>query len=112
MPHVLQTKNGKLIVPFKLEDVFDEIEEQMGDEIRTYLENWILEADAEREDAVSEYDSIEKEMEQLREHQSEVLYNISQEVDALDTLLSDERLNRKRMQGAVRILQQMIYRET
>ena len=30
---------------------------------------------------------------------------------ALDTLLQDTRLNRRRMQGAVRIIQQMINRE-
>ena len=33
------------------------------------------------------------------------------EVDALDALLQDTRLNRRRMQGAVRIIQQMINRE-
>ena len=40
-----------------------------------------------------------------------VLCNIQYEVDALDTLLHDTRLNRSRMQGAVKIIQQMINRE-
>ena len=38
-------------------------------------------------------------------------YTLKEEVDALDTLLQDTRLNRRRMQGAVRIIQQMINRE-
>ena len=32
-------------------------------------------------------------------------------IDALDILLHDDRLNRKRMQGAVKIIRQMINRE-
>ena len=37
--------------------------------------------------------------------------DIRDEVEALNTLLQDTRLNRRRMQGAVRIIQQMINRE-
>ena len=39
------------------------------------------------------------------------LCDIRDEVDALDTFLQDTRLNRRRMQGAVRIIRQMINRE-
>ena len=54
---------------------------------------------------------MEQDNERLADHQRSVLCNIREEVDALDTLLHDTRLNRTRMQGAVRIIQQMIHRE-
>ena len=54
---------------------------------------------------------MEKESEQTADHYRAVLCDIQYEVDALDTLLHDTRLNRSRMQGAVKILQQMINRE-
>lgn len=38
-------------------------------------------------------------------------FGIREKVDALDTLLHDTRLNRARMQGAVKIIRQMIHRE-
>ena len=54
---------------------------------------------------------MEQDNERLADHQRSVLCNIRDEVDALDTLLQDTRLSRRRMQGAVRIIQQMINRE-
>ena len=61
--------------------------------------------------ARGKYDRMEQDNERLADHQRSVLCNIRDEVDALDTLLQDTRLNRRRMQGAVRIIQQMINRE-
>lgn len=58
-----------------------------------------------------EFDRMEKESEQTADHHRAVLCDIQYEVDALDTLLHDTRLNRSRMQGAVKIIRQMINRE-
>ena len=63
------------------------------------------------DDYEKEYDRMERDGERLAAHQRSVLCNIRDEVDALDALLQDTRLNRRRMQGAVRIIQQMINRE-
>ena len=63
------------------------------------------------DDYEKEYDRMERDGERLADHQRSVLCNIRDEVDALDALLQDTRLNRRRMQGAVRIIQQMINRE-
>ena len=71
------------------------------------------------DDYEKEYDRMEQDNERLADHQRSVLaenicdvWGITrEEVDALDTLLHDTRLNRARMQGAVRIIQQMINRE-
>ena len=104
MPHVLKMKDGKLLTPFGIRDLLDAVEDYAGEElIDTNVEDI--------DDYEKEYDRMEQENERLADHQRSVLCNIRDEVDALDTLLQDTRLNRRRMQGAVRIIKQMINRE-
>ena len=97
MPHVLKMKDGKLLTPFGIRDLLDAVEDYAGEELRREIEEYI--------------DNNVQDGERLADHQRSVLCNIRDEVDALDTLLQDTRLNRRRMQGAVRIIQQMINRE-
>ena len=81
------------------------------EELRREIESYI-DTNAEGiDDYEKEYDRMEQDNERLADHQRSVLCNIRDEVDALDTLLQDTRLNRRSMQGAVRIIQQMINRE-
>lgn len=63
------------------------------------------------DDYEKEYDRMDRELDMAHDHQRQVLCNIMEEVDALDILLNDDRLNRRRMQGAVKIIRQMINRE-
>ena len=63
------------------------------------------------DDYEKEYDRLEQENERLADHYRGILNDIREEVDALDTLLYDTRLNRARMRGAVKIIRQMIHRE-
>ena len=103
MPHVLKMKDGKLLTPFGIRDLLDAVEDYAGEELRREIEDI--------DDYEKEYDRMERDGERLADHQRSVLCNIRDEVDALDALLQDTRLNRRRMQGAVRIIQQMINRE-
>ena len=82
-----------------------------GEELRREIESYIDTNVADIDDYEKEYDRMEQDNERLADHQRSVFCNIREEVDALDTLLHDTRLNRARMQGAVRIIQQMINRE-
>ena len=107
MPHVLKMKDGKLLTPFGIRDLLDAVEDYAGEELRREIEEYI---DTNVED-IDDYEKEYDRMERLADHQRSVLCNIRDEVDALDTLLQDTRLNRRRMQGAVRIIQQMINRE-
>ena len=99
MPHVLKMKDGKLLTPFGIRDLLDAVE--------SYIDTNVEDID----NYEKEYDRMEQDNERLADHQRSVLCDIRDEVDALDTLLQDTRLNRRRMQGAVRIIQQMINRE-
>ena len=111
MPHVLKMKDGKLLTPFGIRDLLDAVEDYAGEDLRREIEEYIA-PNVEGIDAYEkEYDRMERDGERLADHQRSVLCNIRDEVDALDALLQDTRLNRRRMQGAVRIIQQMINRE-
>ena len=112
MPHVLKMKDGKLLTPFGIRDLLDAVEDYAGEELRREIESYIDTKNVEDiGDYEKEYDRMEQDNERLADHQRSVLCNIRDEMEALDTLLQDTRLNRRRMQGAVRIIQQMINRE-
>lgn len=111
MPHALKMKDGKLLTPFGICDLLDAVEDYAGEELRREIEEYIETNVEDIDDYEKEYDRMEQDNERLADHQRSVLCNIRDEVDALDTLLRDTRPNRRRMQGAVRIIQQMINRE-
>lgn len=111
MPHVLKMKDGKLLTPFGIRDRLDAVQDYAGEELRREIEEYIETNVQDIDDYEKEYDRMEQENERLADHQRSILCDIRDEVDALDTFLQDTRLNRRRMQGAVRIIQQMINRE-
>ena len=111
MPHVIELKDGKLLTPFGIRDLLDAVQYYAGEELRREIESYIDTNVEDIDDYEKEYDRMEQENERLADHQRSVLCDIRDEVDALDTLLQDTRLNRRLMQGAVRIIQQMINRE-
>ena len=111
MPHVMKMKDGKLLTPFGIRDLLDAVEDYAGEELRREIEEYIETNLEDIDDNKKEYDRMERDGERLADHQRSVLFKIRDEVDALDALLQDTRLNRRRMQGAVRIIQQMINRE-
>lgn len=111
MPHILKMKDGKLLTPFGIRDLLDSVQDYAGEELRREIESYIDTNVEDIDDYEKEYDRMKQDNERLADHQRSVLCNIRDEVDALDTLLQDTRLNRRRMQGAVRIIQQMINRE-
>lgn len=111
MPHVLKMKDGKLLTPFGIRNLLDAVQDYAGEELRREIEEYVETNVQDIDEYEKEYDRMEQENERLADHQRSVLCDIRDEVDALDTLLQDTRLNRRRMQGAVRIIQQMINRE-
>lgn len=111
MPHVIALKDGKLLTTFGIRNLLDAVQDYAGEELRREIESYIDTNVEDIGDYEKEYDRMEQDNERLADHQRSVLCNIRDEVDALDTLLQDTRLNRRRMQGAVRIIQQMINRE-
>lgn len=111
MPHVMKLKDGRLLTPFDLKDVLEAVEEYAGEEPRRYIEEYLEDNIQEVGDFEAQATEYETQMERTDDHHRQVLCNIREEVEALDQLLQEPRLNRKRMQGAVKILWQMVNRE-
>ena len=111
MPHVILLKDGALLTPFDIKDLLDAVEQCAGRELREALESYISENVSDIAEYESEYERMDRELDMAHDHQRQVLCNIMEEVDALDILLHDDRLNRRRMQGAVKIIRQMINHE-
>lgn len=111
MPHVMKMKDGRLLTPFDLKDVLEAVEEYAGEEPRRYIEEYLEDNIQEVGDFEAQATEYETQMEGTGDHHRQVLCNIREEVEALDQLLQEPRLNRKRMQGAVKILRQMVNRE-
>lgn len=111
MPHAIEMKDGKLLTPFGIKDLLEAVSDYAGEELAREIEEYIDTNVADIDDYEKEFDRLEQENERLADHYQGVLNDIREEVDALDTLLHDTRLNRTRMQGAVKIIRQMIHRE-
>ena len=111
MPHAIELKDGKILTPFGIRDLLDAVQDYAGEELAREIEEYIDTNVADIDDYEKEFDRLEQENERLADHYRGVLNDIREEVDALDTLLHDTRLNRTRMQGAVKIIRQMIHRE-
>lgn len=111
MPHAIEMKDGKLLTPFGIRDLLDAVRDYAGEELAREIEEYIETNVQDIDDYEKEFDRLEQENERLADHYRGVLNDIREEVDALDTLLYDTRLNRARMQGAVKIIRQMIHRE-
>lgn len=111
MPYVLKLKDGRLITPFDVKDVLEAVEEYVGEEARQYIEEYLNDNVQEVADYEEQAADYEKRLEKQGEHQREILCNIKEEVEALNLLLHENRLNRARMQGAVKILYQMVNQE-
>ena len=111
MPHVIKLKDGRLITPFTLEDVLDEISSVMGNEVREYIEEWKADVDDDREADRYDREEAEKELEQVKDHNHSFICDIREEVEALEDFLAAERMDRKKIQKTVRNINQMLYRE-
>lgn len=111
MPHAIEMKDGKILTPFGIRDLLESVSDYAGEELAREIEEYIDTNVADIDDYEKEFDRLEQENERLADHYRGVLNDIREEVDALDTLLHDTRLNRTRMQGAVKIIRQMIHRE-
>ena len=111
MPHAIEMKDGKLLTPFGIRDLLEAVSDYAGEELAREIEEYIDTNVADIDDYEKKFDRLEQENERLADHYRGVLNDIREEVDALDTLLHDTRLNRARMQGAVKIIRQMIHRE-
>ena len=111
MPHVIQLKDGKLLIAFEIRDVLEVVENYTGQETRKYIEEYLEENIQDTKDFETQLTEYEKEIDQMGDHQRHILCDVLEEMDALDGLLWEQRLNRKRILEAVNNIRQIVNRE-
>lgn len=102
MPCVMKMKDGKILTVFDMRDAMDTVEDYAGYEIRKYIEEYVTEANEEREYSVAECERMEKDAEIDADHQRRILCDVREELDAISGMLSEPRLNREKLTKAVR----------
>ena len=111
MPHVIQLKDGKLLIVFEIRDVLEVVENYIGQETRKYIEEYLEENIQDTKDFETQLTEYEKEIDQMGDHQRHILCDVLEKMDALDGLLREQRLNRKRILEAVNNIRQIVNRE-
>lgn len=102
MPCTVKMKDGKFLTVFDARDAMDAVEDYAGYEIRKYIEEYVTEADEEREYSVAECERMEKDAEIDADHQRQILCDVREELDAISAMLAEPRLSREKLTKAVR----------
>ncbi len=92
--------NGDSEIVFDLKDLFQLIEEHMGDETRKCLEEMITERYTEAMELESELDRQEREIEGIREYYTGVLRDLRELSEEMAGLITETRLDRKKISRA------------
>jgi hypothetical protein len=111
MAHGMKLKDGRIITVLEMKDVLETIEEYAGQEPRRYIEDWLADIEQDKLNFDAQEKDYESRMEQQGDHYRGVLNDIREEGEALEEMLFEGRLNRSRMQGAVRRILNRINRE-
>ena len=98
--------NGEMITPMGLIDALDIVEEELGADLRQYLENYLMEG-CDRENW-SESDLLADQ----KERYLSILDSIDVKAAALEQQLSGNRINRKHMLADIESIRKIIERET
>lgn len=102
MPYTMKLKDGKIRTVLDVRDLMDAVEDYAGYELRQNIEEYVTEADEERECSVAECERMEKDAEIEADHQRRILCDVREELDAISGMLAEPRLNREKLTKAVR----------
>ena len=111
MAHVMKLKDGKVETVFNLADALELVGRYAGCELRHYLECQMSDADELEKEIEHLEKEQEEELERLGDHQRAVLNDIKDETEALDELLDEERLDRKKLRKCTDNIWRMCYGE-
>lgn len=111
MPHAIKLKSGKLITPFSIEQVLEEVDTHMGPDARHYIEDWKRSVDGDIEYAEYEKAEAQKELERFQDHNHAMIVELKGEAEAIEEMLDAPRLNRSKLQDAVRNIINMLWSE-
>lgn len=104
MPHVIRMKDGKTSTIIDEQDMFALVEEYAGCELRACISDLVEGSISDLQDCRTELKETTEELDKILDHDHSVFCNIREEAEALFDLLSDSRLNRKKIEDVVHII--------
>lgn len=111
LPRTIELKDGELLTPLHPEDVLEAVEEYAGKEVRDFIDGYIEEQLEEYADCQEDLKRMEREMDQITDHQRSALNDIREELEILQILLDASRLDRRRLQEHTRAAYKLVWAE-
>lgn len=103
--------NGKVYTVFSLRDMMGLIDECMGNEFRTILEEMLSETYAKESEWAVIEEEHRKELEAIREHYHGVIVDIRDQAEMLSGLIRAQRLNRSAISSCAGRIGTITWRE-
>ena len=107
MPQTIQLKTGKCVTVFDLDDLLNLIGQQMGDDARCLLEEYI----ADIEDPEQYASELEKEIEKLQHHHHEVMRELRILSETEARLIQEKEIDRKALSNVAGKIGTITWRE-
>lgn len=107
MPSVIKLKSGRCETIFDLEDLLRLVAEHMGDETRRLLE----ELTAPEDDTAGYIDSLEKEIQELRDHHHAVMRELRDLSETEARLIQEREIGRQALSTAAGKIGTITWRE-
>ena len=100
MPHVITLKDGIYSTIFDQYDMLELVEKYAGFDLRACISELMEENISVLKDCQADLKDAIGELDRTRDHNHSILCSIREEAEVLTDLLSDTRLNRKKMEAA------------
>lgn len=103
--------NGKVYTVFSLRDMMELIDECIGNEFRTILEEMLSETYAKESEWAVIEEEHKKELGEIREHYHGVIVDIRDQAEMLSELIRAQRLNRSAISSCAGRIGTITWRE-
>lgn len=103
--------NGEVYTVFSLRDMMELIDECIGNEFRTILEEMLSETYAKESEWAVIEEEHKKELEEIREHYHGVIVDIRDQAEMLSELIRAQRLNRSAISSCAGRIGTITWRE-
>jgi len=111
MAHVIKLKNGRQAIVLDVQDLYSLIDEMLGSEVRSWVEEYIEEVTSntrEYEETVLDY---EKMIDELENHHKEVMRELRDLSETIAGLILEKRIDRKKLSAAAGEIGAITWRE-
>ncbi len=107
MADVIKLTDGSHCTVFGLKDLLELIDVHLGDDARSWLEEYLVESD----DNDEYIDDLEAELKGAKEHHREVMEELRRQSETIAGLIRKKEIDRKKLSEAAGIIGSITWRE-